>query len=91
MARKPTDPVKLNLRFTEALRARLEKQATKNNRSLNEEIINRLQESFRQEDMMIELEKLSERLSERMVKNVTVRLGDLVLKDGKWTREGGEK
>ena len=42
--------VKLNLRFTEGLRARLEKQALKNNHSLNAEIVQRLERSFEQAD-----------------------------------------
>lgn len=50
MAKKPADPVKLNLRFTEGLRGRLEKQALKNNHSLNAEIIRRLERSFEQAD-----------------------------------------
>jgi thioredoxin-like negative regulator of GroEL len=82
MSRKPADPVKLNLRFTEALRARLEKHAARNNRSMNEEIIRRLEESFRNEDLMTALEALSERMSEK-VDNVTVKLGDMILKQGR--------
>jgi hypothetical protein len=46
MSRKPADLVKLNLRFAEALRARLEKQASKNNTSLNAEIVRRLEQSL---------------------------------------------
>jgi cytochrome P450 len=46
MARKPVDPVKLNLRFTEGLRSRLERQANRNNHSLNSEIVRRLEQSF---------------------------------------------
>jgi hypothetical protein len=87
MSRKPSDPVKLNLRFTEALRSRLEKQAARNNRSMNEEIIRRLEESFRNEDLMTALEALSERMSKK-VDNVTVKLGDMILKQGRWTRDG---
>jgi hypothetical protein len=83
MARKPTDPVKLNLRFNEALRARLEKQATKNNRSLNEEIINRLEDSFQGDDLAAALEKLSHKM--------TLRIGNTTIKQGKWTREGEEQ
>jgi hypothetical protein len=49
MARKPNELVKLNLRFDEALRARLEKQAAKNNLSLNSEIVGRLERSFHPE------------------------------------------
>jgi hypothetical protein len=50
MARKPTDEVQLKLRFDERLRRRIEKEAERNNRSMNAEIIHRLEESFRQED-----------------------------------------
>jgi hypothetical protein len=80
VSRKPSDPVKLNLRFTEALRSRLEKQATKNNRSLNEEIIRRLEESFKGDDFTAAIERLSERM--------TVKIGDMTVKQGRWTREG---
>jgi hypothetical protein len=47
MARKPTDTVQLNLRFSEALRRRLEREAERNDRSMNAEIIDRLEQSFR--------------------------------------------
>jgi hypothetical protein len=83
MARKPTDQVKLNLRFVEALRARLEKAATKNNRSLNEEIVRRLEDSFQGDDLAAAIEKLSQKM--------TIRIGNTVVKQGKWTREGDEK
>jgi hypothetical protein len=46
MARKPTDTVQLKLRFSEALRRRLERAAKANNRSLNSEIVGRLEDSF---------------------------------------------
>ena len=84
MAKKPSDPVKLNLRFTEALRSRLEKQATKNNRSLNEEIIRRLEGSFKRED----LEEFAERLAEKLGSSVTVKLGDAITKFGRAREEG---
>jgi len=83
MAKKPSDPVKLNLRFTEALRSRLEKQATKNNRSLNEEIIRRLEESFKGDDFTAAIERLSERM--------TVKIGDMTVKQGRWSHDGEEK
>jgi hypothetical protein len=51
MARKPTDMVQLKLRFSEALRRRLEREAARNNRSMNTEIIHRLEESFRQHEI----------------------------------------
>jgi hypothetical protein len=46
MARKPTDTVQLNLRFSEALRRRLERAAKNNDCSLNAEIVDRLEKSF---------------------------------------------
>ena len=46
MARKPSDTVQLKLRFSERLRRRLEREAKRQDRSLNSEIVNRLDESF---------------------------------------------
>ncbi|MGY3575496.1 Arc family DNA-binding protein [Bradyrhizobium sp. USDA 4504] len=46
MTKKPTELVKLNLRFDEGLRATLEKRASKNNLSLNSEIVARLERSI---------------------------------------------
>jgi len=46
MARKPAAEVQLKLRFSETLRWRLERAAARNNRSMNTEIIHRLQESL---------------------------------------------
>jgi hypothetical protein len=48
--RKPTDTVQLKLRFPEAVRLRLVREALLHNRSLNSEIISILQESFLQSD-----------------------------------------
>jgi hypothetical protein len=45
-ARKPTDTVKLNLRFSELLHRRLVREAKKRNCSLNTEIVERLEWSF---------------------------------------------
>ena len=44
--RDPSDVVNLKLRFTEALRARIEQEAKKNQRSLNREIVYRLSTTF---------------------------------------------
>ncbi|UFW82857.1 Arc family DNA-binding protein [Bradyrhizobium barranii] len=82
MSRKPMDPVKLNLRFTEALRSRLEKQAERNNRSMNEEIVRRLEESFGKDDLMDALEKLSDR--------VTVKINEVIVKQGR-RGDGGDQ
>jgi hypothetical protein len=46
MARKPTDTVKLQLRFHEVLRRRLAQEAKKHDRSLNAEIVHRLEQSL---------------------------------------------
>ncbi|SDJ33905.1 Arc-like DNA binding domain-containing protein [Bradyrhizobium sp. Rc2d] len=83
MARKPMDPVKLNLRFTEALRARLEKAAAQNNRSMNEEIVRRLEDSFKPDDFLDALDRLSER--------GTVRIGNKVRKGGRWVHDDEER
>jgi hypothetical protein len=43
MAKKPTDQVQLKLRFDERLRRKLEQEAIRNDRSLNSEIVYRLE------------------------------------------------
>jgi hypothetical protein len=54
LARKPTDTVYLQLRISEGLRRRLEREAAKHKRSMNTEIIHRLDASFEQ-PMLTEL------------------------------------
>jgi hypothetical protein len=51
MARKPTDTVQLKLRFPEALRRQLERAAAPKDESMNAEIVHRLEESFRTEEL----------------------------------------
>lgn len=46
MARKPKDIVSLNLRLPERLRKHLATEARKANRSLNQELVNRLERTF---------------------------------------------
>src|SRR3979411_1109948 len=46
VARKPTDTVQLKLRFPEALRRRLEREAARHGRSMSAEIIHRVEQSF---------------------------------------------
>jgi hypothetical protein len=56
MARKPTDEVQLKLRFGEVLRRKLERAAEQAERSLNAEIVYRLERSFewqRYEQLML--------------------------------------
>jgi hypothetical protein len=48
--RKPSDTVQLNLRFSERLRARLERDAAHERRSMNAEIVERLERSYRKEE-----------------------------------------
>jgi hypothetical protein len=50
MARKPTAEVQLKLRFPESLRRRLEREAEREGRSMNSEIIFRLQRTFAVDD-----------------------------------------
>jgi predicted HicB family RNase H-like nuclease len=57
--RKATDTIQLKLRFSEALRRRL-KRAKSDGRSLNSEIVHRLEQSFWPQ------ERLSERLRRRL-------------------------
>jgi predicted transcriptional regulator len=64
MARKPTDTAHLNLRYPEALRRRLERAAKNSRRSMNTEIVERLEQSFRREDF----EKLQDAINEGMLK-----------------------
>ena len=46
MARRPTDTAELKLRLPERLRRLIERQAEKSNRSLNAEMVHRLEQSF---------------------------------------------
>jgi plasmid stability protein len=46
MARKPTELRPLMIRIPEALRRKLEKEAARNDRSMNAEIIYKLEQSF---------------------------------------------
>jgi predicted transcriptional regulator len=64
MARKPTDTAHLNLRYPEALRRRLERAAMNSGRSMNTEIVERLEQSFRREDF----EKIQDAINEGMLK-----------------------
>jgi hypothetical protein len=56
MARKPTDTIYLQLRISEGLRRRLEREANKLKRSMNAEIIHRLDASFEQPMLTVLME-----------------------------------
>jgi DNA-directed RNA polymerase specialized sigma subunit len=55
MQRKLTDQVQLKLRFEEKLRRKLEKAAEKNDRSMNAEIVNRLERSLQDQEILTEI------------------------------------
>jgi Arc-like DNA binding domain len=50
MARKPADLVPLMLRLPEDLRRRIEREANRNQRSLNAEVVRRLEQSFQSDE-----------------------------------------
>jgi hypothetical protein len=87
MARRPTDLVKLNLRFPEALRRRLEREAEKSNHSLNSEIVQRLYGSFdssRDQTEMVAralLRDLDEGVVEKMIELVHRDWADMAAYD----------
>jgi hypothetical protein len=58
MARKPNETVQLKLRFTEALRRQLEREASRHDVSMNSEIIRRLDESLKADQSEESLRKL---------------------------------
>jgi hypothetical protein len=60
MARKLSDTVKLNLRFSEELRRKLERAAERNQQSINSEIVDRLEGSFRRDEFKTFVERLLE-------------------------------
>ena len=49
--RRPTEIVQVNLRLRESFRKQIEKAADKSGRSFNQEIVHRLEESFRAENI----------------------------------------
>jgi hypothetical protein len=68
MVRKPTDMVQLKLRFPEALRRRLEREAKRHGHSLNTEIVMILEGAFRESDAIQERAKaIAEALGDEIV------------------------
>jgi hypothetical protein len=74
MARKPTDTVALTLRIREELRRRLQREADKDDVSLNWEIIRRLEGSFEARRALDVAEKALSQLADTL-KNLDDRLG----------------
>jgi hypothetical protein len=69
MARKPTETVKLQLRLSEAVRRRLERAASASHRSMNAEIVHRLEQSLKRDE---EPEGVRDAMSEGMLKVIDV-------------------
>jgi hypothetical protein len=69
MARKPTETVKLQLRLSEAIRRRLERAASANHRSMNAEIVHRLEQSLKRDE---EPEGVRDAMNEGMLKVIDV-------------------
>jgi arylsulfatase A-like enzyme len=87
MARKPTDGVQLKLRFSEALRRRLEREAKRQERSMNAEIIHRIEQSFQKEDSMEQARRAGMEVMERthkeymgLIKRTNRQFADLFLR-----------
>jgi hypothetical protein len=67
MARKTTEIVTLSLRIREELRKRIEREAKRADRSMNAEIVHRLELSFQQGDMLAWLEDwASDQIAKRL-------------------------
>jgi Arc-like DNA binding domain len=71
MARKRAAPVQIKIRLPDALRRDLEREATKNGRTLNGEIVHRLTQPFVQADRLAVAEAAAERAVERYLKRAT--------------------
>jgi hypothetical protein len=84
--RKPDDIINLKLRFTEALRSRIEQEAKKNQRSLNGEIVYRLGTTFGPEgaEMAARYEQRETELSQRLQEILQA-----IIAEGRRKREAG--
>ena len=81
MARRPTETVQLNLRFSEALRRKLEREAARTDRSMNAEIIQSLEASFSVPELtavlMDQFADLQDTSSRKMIESFSSRVGRL--------------
>jgi plasmid stability protein len=73
MVRKPTELRPVMTRLPERLRARLEREAARNDRSMNAEIIHRLEQSFRKEDQNIFVVTSAENAANMMIDKLNLR------------------
>jgi uncharacterized protein (DUF1778 family) len=67
MARKLTDMVRINLRFSEALRRQIKRATTVSKRSMNDEIVSRVTETFEREQLQADREDLIRRTVEAVL------------------------
>lgn len=74
MARKPTDIVPLMLRLREDLRRRLDNDARRNHRSLNAEVLARLEASYAKEN----LGKVIKQTADTVARSAHVKLAALI-------------
>jgi hypothetical protein len=87
--RKPTESAELKLRLRESLRSAIEKSARKRGRSLNQELIERLERSFDEEERLggAQLVELIETIA-RVMKSTGQQAGFLethkVVNQGRW-------
>jgi len=78
MARKPRKPAELKLRIPRGLHQLIENAAHKNERSLNQEAILRLQQSFSNELMTSVIELTATRVGEETNKSVLAHLDGVI-------------
>jgi hypothetical protein len=82
MTRRQSDTVQLKLRFPERLRLRIESAADRNQRSMNAEIIHRLEQSFQKDDQAALVEATATAVVDKL----------LIVSDGKpLVPKGGRK
>jgi Arc-like DNA binding domain len=67
MARKAKDTPHLRLRIEPSLLGRLEKSAEKNGRTLTGEIVDRLDASFKRDDMQAYVDATAQRIAEKLL------------------------
>jgi hypothetical protein len=92
MARKPTDTVQLKLRFPEALRRRLVREATRRGESLNGYIVRTLEEAFQHSDSVQErakaiAEALGEEIVEAIVEAAKKEKIEMLMAEAQWEEE----
>jgi plasmid stability protein len=75
MSRKPSETVQLKLRFPERLRQRIESAAARDERSMNAEIVHRLEQSFQKEDLQSNQALLAEAAATTAVEKLLIVTG----------------